>query len=190
MLGTWRTLFASISTIRSCWTTRRDRSLNGSRPRRGVRRKRVTSRANFRSNSSTRRRWTWSRLPTRRSGSSRVEWRALREGFLHLTDWAHWHGWLAVVVSNGFNLYVDPILDDLGLDRVARHVGRRALRLSLAGELPQPSGHRVQEGFKLGYAAAFRMPATSSFTSVTATATCPRRRSRPWCSRAARYWSG
>ena len=80
----------------------------------------------------------------------------LRKGFLHLTDWAHWHGWLAVVVSNGFNLYVDPILDDLGLDRVARHVGRARFDYRWRVSYLSPRGIDVQEGFKVGYAAAFR----------------------------------
>ena len=80
----------------------------------------------------------------------------LREGFLRLTDWAHWHGWLAVVVSNGFNLYVDPILDDLGLDRVARHVGRARFDYRWRLSYLSPRGIDVQEGFKVGYAAAFR----------------------------------
>jgi hypothetical protein len=43
-----------------------------------------------------------------------------------LADWAHWSGWLVAVVSNGFDLYVDPVLDDLGLDRLARTSGVRA----------------------------------------------------------------
>jgi len=79
-----------------------------------------------------------------------------REGFLRLTDWAHWHGWLPVVVSNGFNLYVDPILDDLGVDRVARHAGRARFDYRWRVSYLSPRGIEVQEGFKVGYAAAFR----------------------------------
>ena len=80
----------------------------------------------------------------------------LRDGFLRLTDWAHWHGWLPIVVSNGFDLYVDTVLDDLGLDRVTRHAGRTRFDYRWRVRYLSPRGIPVEEGFKVGYAAAFR----------------------------------
>jgi 2-hydroxy-3-keto-5-methylthiopentenyl-1-phosphate phosphatase len=79
-----------------------------------------------------------------------------REGLLELTDWAHWHGWLAVVVSNGFQFYVDAVLDRLGLDRVARHAGRARFLYRWRVTYLSPRGVEIEEGFKLSYAAAFR----------------------------------
>jgi 2-hydroxy-3-keto-5-methylthiopentenyl-1-phosphate phosphatase len=80
----------------------------------------------------------------------------LREGFLGLTDWAHWHGWLAIVVSTGFDFYVDAVLDGLGLDRVARHTGRTRFDYRWRVTYLSPRGIELQEGFKLAYAGAFR----------------------------------
>lgn len=80
----------------------------------------------------------------------------VREGFLDLTDWAHWHGWLPIVVSNGFSFYVDAVLDPLGLDRVARHAGRARFDYRWRVSYLSPRGVEVQEGFKLSYAAAFK----------------------------------
>jgi 2-hydroxy-3-keto-5-methylthiopentenyl-1-phosphate phosphatase len=80
----------------------------------------------------------------------------LRDGFLELTDWAHWHGWLAIVVSNGFDFYVDTVLDGLGLDRLARHAGRTRFDYRWRVTYLSPRGIELQEGFKLAYAAAFR----------------------------------
>lgn len=79
-----------------------------------------------------------------------------REGLLELTDWAHWQGWLTVVVSLGFDFYVNPVLDRLGLDRVARHTGRASNAYRWRGRYFSPRGIEVEEDFKLSYARAFR----------------------------------
>jgi 2-hydroxy-3-keto-5-methylthiopentenyl-1-phosphate phosphatase len=79
-----------------------------------------------------------------------------REGIRELADWAHWNGWLVAVVSNGLDLYVDPVLDDLGLDRVVRHVGRARKEYRWRVRYYSPRGIEVQSGFKLAYAASFR----------------------------------
>lgn len=80
----------------------------------------------------------------------------VRDGFLELVDWAHWHGWLVMVVSNGFDLYVNPVLDDLGLDRVARHAGRARFDYRWRVTYFSPRGVELQDGFKLSYAAALK----------------------------------
>jgi 2-hydroxy-3-keto-5-methylthiopentenyl-1-phosphate phosphatase len=80
----------------------------------------------------------------------------VRDGFLELTDWAHWHGWQPIVISNGFGFYVDAVLDPLGLDRVARHAARARFEYRWRATYLSPRGVEVQEGFKLSYAAAFR----------------------------------
>ncbi len=79
-----------------------------------------------------------------------------RDGIRELADWAHWNGWLVAVVSNGMDLYVDPVLDDLGLDRVARHAGRARKEYRWRVRYYSPRGIEVQSGFKLAYAAAFK----------------------------------
>lgn len=80
----------------------------------------------------------------------------VRPGFLELLDWVHWHGWQAAVVSNGFDLYVDEVLDALGLDRVARHAGRAKFAYRWRVTYLSPRGLEIPEGFKLSYARAFR----------------------------------
>jgi len=78
----------------------------------------------------------------------------VREGFLELLDWAHWHDWQAMVVSNGFDFYVDEVLDGLGLDRIARHAGRTRRDYRWRVTYYSPRGIEVQERFKVSYAAA------------------------------------
>lgn len=80
----------------------------------------------------------------------------VRPGFLELVDWATWHDWLPIVVSNGFDLYVDTVLDGLGLDRVARHAGRTRREYRWQALYYSPRGIVLEDAFKLSYAAAFR----------------------------------
>lgn len=80
----------------------------------------------------------------------------VRAGFLELLDWAHWNDWLPIVVSNGFDFYVDAVLDRLDLDRVARHAGRTAKEYRWRVTYYSPRGVPLEDGFKLSYAAAFR----------------------------------
>ena len=81
---------------------------------------------------------------------------SVRTGFLELLDWAHWNGWLPVVVSNGFDFYVDVVLDGLGADRLARHAGRTSQDYRWRVTYYSPRGIALEEGFKLSYAAAFQ----------------------------------
>ena len=79
-----------------------------------------------------------------------------RAGIVELADWAHWNAWLVAVVSNGFDLYVDPVLDDLGLDRVARHAGRARKDYRWRVRYFSPRGVELESGFKLSYAGTFK----------------------------------
>lgn len=79
-----------------------------------------------------------------------------REGFAELLDWAHWNGWMSVVVSNGYDFYVDAVLDHLGFDRVARHAGRTSKDYRWRVRYYSPRGVVLEDGFKLSYAGAFR----------------------------------
>lgn len=79
-----------------------------------------------------------------------------RSGLLELLDWALWHDWLPVVVSNGFDFYVDALLDKLGVDRVTRHAGRTRFEYQWRCTYYSPRGIEIEEGFKLAYASAFR----------------------------------
>src|SRR5690606_34224232 len=80
----------------------------------------------------------------------------IREGFHELLDWAHWNGWVPVVVSNGFDFYVDAVLDKAGIDRVARHTARTRFDYRWIATYLSPRGVEVLDGFKLSYASAFQ----------------------------------
>lgn len=79
-----------------------------------------------------------------------------RAGIMELADWAHWNGWLMAVVSNGLDLYVDAVLDSLGLDRMVRHAGRARKDYRWRLRYLSPRGVEIQSGFKVAYAAAFK----------------------------------
>ena len=80
----------------------------------------------------------------------------VRGGFLELLDWAAWNDWQAAVVSNGYDFYVDAVLDSLGVRRVARHCGRTMRQYRWRVKYLSPRGIEVQSGFKMSYATAFR----------------------------------
>ncbi|MFN0093739.1 MAG: HAD-IB family phosphatase [Dehalococcoidia bacterium] len=80
----------------------------------------------------------------------------LREGFLELLDWAHWNGWMVAIVSNGFDLAVDAVLDRAGVTRVVRHAGRTKQAYRWRVRYLSPRGIELVSGFKLAYAQAFR----------------------------------
>lgn len=79
-----------------------------------------------------------------------------RAGLLELLDWAHWNDWLVTVISNGFDFYVDALLDGIGADRVARHAGRTRFDYRWRVTYLSPRGIALEDGFKLSYAAAFQ----------------------------------
>lgn len=79
-----------------------------------------------------------------------------REGLHELVDWALWNDWQAVVVSNGYDFYVEGVLNALGLDRVARHAGRTRFDYRWGVRYYSPRGIEIAAGFKVAYAAAFR----------------------------------
>lgn len=79
-----------------------------------------------------------------------------REGLLELTDWAHWNGWVVAIVSLGFDFYVNPVLDQIGLTRAARHMGRTNSEFRWRVRYNSPRGIEVADGFKVSYARAFQ----------------------------------
>lgn len=79
-----------------------------------------------------------------------------REGLARLYDWAHWNGWQVAVISNGFDICIDPVLAAAGLDRVARHSGRCHYGYQWRVRYLSPRGIELEDGFKLSYATAFR----------------------------------
>lgn len=79
-----------------------------------------------------------------------------REGLMRLVDWAHWHNWQVAIVSNGYNICIDPVLAKLGLDRVMRHAGRCRYGYRWQVRYLSPRGIELEEGFKVSYVAAFR----------------------------------
>jgi 2-hydroxy-3-keto-5-methylthiopentenyl-1-phosphate phosphatase len=79
-----------------------------------------------------------------------------RAGLMELTDWAHWNGWNVAVVSNGFDFYIDPVLDALGLERVSRHCGRTRFAYRWRVSYVSPRGVELQSGFKVSYASAYK----------------------------------
>jgi len=79
-----------------------------------------------------------------------------RPGLPELLDWAHWNGWHAAIVSNGWDLYIDPILRRMGVDQLARHCGRARFVYRWQLRYLSPRGIEVNDAFKLGYAAEFK----------------------------------
>jgi 2-hydroxy-3-keto-5-methylthiopentenyl-1-phosphate phosphatase len=79
-----------------------------------------------------------------------------REGLMELLDWAHWNDWQAAVVSNGWDLYIDPILAKLGADRVLRHCGRTRFAYQWQLRYFSPRGVELADGFKVSYIASYR----------------------------------
>lgn len=79
-----------------------------------------------------------------------------RDGLLELVDWATWNGWQVAVVSNGFDLAIDPVLDGLGLTRLPRHAGRTTKAYRWRARYLSPRGIEVHRGFKVSYAQAYR----------------------------------
>ena len=79
-----------------------------------------------------------------------------RPGLGALVDWAHWNEWPVVVVSNGFDFYVDTVIAGLGLDRIAAHAGRTRNEYRWRVRYLSPRGIELQDGFKLSYARAFK----------------------------------
>jgi 2-hydroxy-3-keto-5-methylthiopentenyl-1-phosphate phosphatase len=75
---------------------------------------------------------------------------------LELVDWANWNDWHVAVVSNGWDLYINPILDSLGGDRLPRHCGRARFNYRWRLQYLSPRGIELTDGFKLSYASAFR----------------------------------
>jgi 2,3-diketo-5-methylthio-1-phosphopentane phosphatase len=84
-----------------------------------------------------------------------LEVAGVRPGLLELADWAHWHGWQVAVVSNGFDIAVDAVLDHLGLDRIARHCGRTRRAYRWQVRYQSPRGIEIRERFKVAYVGSF-----------------------------------
>ena len=110
----------------------------------------------------------------------------LRPGFLEALDWALWNGWTPVVVSNGFDFYVDAVLDKAGVDRVARHAGRARFDYRWQVTYLSPRGIELEAGYKLSYAAAFKGVGDFVAYVAMARATSKRRSSPGSSSRATR----
>jgi 2-hydroxy-3-keto-5-methylthiopentenyl-1-phosphate phosphatase len=79
-----------------------------------------------------------------------------RAGLLELADWAQWNGWHVAVVSSGWDVYINPILDSLGAERLPRHCGRARFTYRWRLQYLSARGIELTDGFKLSYASAFR----------------------------------
>lgn len=79
-----------------------------------------------------------------------------RDGLHELLDWTHWNGWQTVVVSAGWDVYVDPILDQLGVDRVLRQCGRARRTYRWRVQYVSPRGVQVLDGFTGSFVASYR----------------------------------
>lgn len=80
----------------------------------------------------------------------------LRSGLPELWDWAHWRDWTVVVLADGFDFYVMPSLEALGLSRLARYAARTTTRYRWQARYYSPRGIELQARFKLAYVAAYR----------------------------------
>ncbi|MDZ7729364.1 MAG: HAD-IB family phosphatase [Dehalococcoidia bacterium] len=108
-----------------------------------------------------------------------------RAGFMELLDWAHWNDWQSAVVSNGWDLYIDPILKGLGADRIARHCGRARFGYRWRVRYYSPRGVELIDSFKTSYVASYRDQ--GDFVAYHRRRTIGRgagERRPTWCSRA------
>jgi len=79
-----------------------------------------------------------------------------RPGLAGVLGLAQWQGWVPMVVSPGFDFYVDPVLDVMGMDRLARHVGRTRRDYRWRVRYESPRGVELEDGFVLSYLSALR----------------------------------
>lgn len=79
-----------------------------------------------------------------------------RDGFLEVLDWAHWNGWQTAVISNGWDIYINPILDSLGVARTIRHCGRARRGYRWRLQYFSPRGIQIVDGFKSSFVASYK----------------------------------
>lgn len=79
-----------------------------------------------------------------------------RAGLLELLDWTLWNDWSPVILSNGWDIYINPILERMGVDRVVRHCGRARFNYRWQLRYLSPRGIELADSFKLSYVAAYR----------------------------------
>lgn len=80
----------------------------------------------------------------------------LEPGLPELYDWAHWNDWALVVLSDGFDFYVEPSLDGLGLPRLPRACAGTSARYRWRAQYLSPRGIALESHFKLAYVQAYR----------------------------------
>jgi 2-hydroxy-3-keto-5-methylthiopentenyl-1-phosphate phosphatase len=79
-----------------------------------------------------------------------------RPGLLRMLGSAEANGWTPVVVSNGFDVYVDPVLASLGLKTLLRQCGRANRGYRWRVRYLSPRGIELREGFKLAWVRGFQ----------------------------------
>jgi hypothetical protein len=77
-------------------------------------------------------------------------------GLVELWDWAHWNGWQMAVGGVTFDLLMDPVLDGLGLDRVARHCGRTDMLYRRRVRFLSPRGIEIRSNFLTAFLGSYR----------------------------------
>ena len=77
-------------------------------------------------------------------------------GLLELWDWIHWNGWHMAIGGVTFDLLMDPVLDSVGLDRVARHCGRAETLYRRQLRFLSPRGVEIRSNFVAAYIGSYR----------------------------------
>ena len=81
----------------------------------------------------------------------------VRYAFDEFVEYCLGEGLKLVIVSSGLDLYVNPTLDQLGLDQLERHTAKtHATPDGIEVEYRDPSGSVITSGFKLSWARHFK----------------------------------
>jgi 2-hydroxy-3-keto-5-methylthiopentenyl-1-phosphate phosphatase len=73
----------------------------------------------------------------------------IRPGFSQVVDYCRSEGLRFVIVSNGLDIYIDPILENLGLADIERYSGHaRITDTGIAVDYVDPTGTPLMENFK------------------------------------------
>lgn len=78
------------------------------------------------------------------------------DGLIELWDWVHWNGWHMAVGGVTFELLLDPVLNGVGLDRVARHCGRTDMLYRRRLRFLSPRGVEIRSNFSSAYLGSYK----------------------------------
>lgn len=81
----------------------------------------------------------------------------IRPGFKDFTDFCRRNNWRLVLVSNGFDFYIEHILKEIGLNDIEYHAARLRFHSGsrVTSQYIGPEGNPVDDGFKEAFVDSF-----------------------------------